>query len=282
MTRRAAAFTLIEIMIATILFAGLMAMYYDVFTGVMDLEQHARESRAFSSVGPAILDLIEDDADSLYVNPTALDAFPLRGLDQDLAGLPADRIAFIAQRGSIHQEEFYGHDKWLHSPINEVGYRLDRGRPGSTARRLYRRESYYVDESPLEGGDYYEVYDRVAGFDIHYVGFRAEESERSSQEALGRHQLETFESWDTEQRKAVPTALIVTLTVEAPQLSMIESTRRKDGKRERRTFVRILRLIQADDIPPAQNQGNPPGKAPANNPATNRGRAPAGPRAPGR
>jgi len=271
MTRRAAGFTLIEIMIATFLFSGLMAMYYDVFTGVMDLEQYARESRAFSSVGPAILDLIEDDADSLYVSPAALDAFPLRGLDQDLSGMPADRIAFVTQRASIHQEEFYGRDQWLRSPINEVGYRLARGRPGSTARRLYRREGYYVDESPLDGGDYYEVYDRVAGFDIRYAGYRAEESERTSQEDLGRHQLETFESWDTEQRKAVPTALIVTLTVEAPQLSVIE-TPRADGERERRTFVRIIRLIQADDIPPEQAPAGTPG----NNPATNPGRAPTG------
>ena len=76
-----------------------------------------------------------------------------------------------------------------------------------------------------------------------------EESERESQDTLGQHQYETFESWDSEQRKAYPTAMIVTLTIEAPQLTYVEEERGQD-RPNRKTFVRIIPLVQADDIEP--------------------------------
>ena len=86
-------------------------------------------------------------------------------------------------------------------------------------RKLYRRESYYLDESPLSGGDFYEVYDRIVSFDVHYAGYRAEEEARESTETLGERNLDKFESWDSEERKALPTAIIVTLVIEPPQLT---------------------------------------------------------------
>ena len=129
---RARAFTLMEIMIATTLFALLMGMYYEVFTNVVQLEDYARRTRSFASVGPAVLDLVEDDLLCLYTHPRAGDAFPFRGTDDSMASEPADRMHFVSGRPSIHLEELYGDDTWVRSPINEVGYRLAKAR-GSDA-----------------------------------------------------------------------------------------------------------------------------------------------------
>ena len=71
------AFTLLEILIATILFALLMASYYTAFIQVIETEQFARESRHFGAIGPAILDLIEDDLVSLYVHPNTNSNWPV-------------------------------------------------------------------------------------------------------------------------------------------------------------------------------------------------------------
>ena len=98
-------FTLLEVLIATILFALLMASYYTAFIQVIETEQFARESRHFGAIGPAILDLIEDDLVSLYVHPRAPDAFPLRGDNDTRSGKPADSLHFLTRRPSIHQEE---------------------------------------------------------------------------------------------------------------------------------------------------------------------------------
>lgn len=263
-------FTLLEILVATALFALLMGVYYTTFTDVLVLEEYARNQRSFATVGPAVLDLIEDDVLSMHTHPVELGAYPFRGEDDALESEAADRLSFVAQRASIAQEEFFGRDSWTRSPINEVGYRLGRGNMTlGNVRRLYRRESYYVDESPLAGGDYYEVYDRIVSFDITYAGYRAEEETRENTETLGERQLDRFESWDSEERKALPSAIIVTLVIEPPQLTqgVADEEDRVEGT-DRRTYVRIIPLIQADDVAPPENpQGGPGGPQP--NPGTN-------------
>ena len=249
-------FTLIEVILATTLFALLMSSYYVVFNRVVELEEYARDQRAFGTVGPAILDLMEDDLLSLFTHPRKQDAFPFRGEDDTLAGQPADRMTFVARRTSVRQEEFFGTGNWVRSPINEVGYRLERS-PAQfgDVRRLYRREGFYVDSTPMQGGDFYEVYDRIIALDIVYAGYQVEETERSSQDDLGEHKLQKFESWDSEERKGYPTAVIVTLTVEPPRMTL--RARGDDLEApENRTFVRIIPLVHADDIPPPEPEGN--------------------------
>lgn len=258
MSRRAGGFTLVEVVLATVLFSLLMAAYYTVFLNAVQLEEHVRSERAFGTVAPAILDLVEDDLASLHTSPTKLDAFPLRGTDGSLDGEPADEVHFVARRASVHQEDLGGRGKFLRSPVNEVGYKLARGDRGSETRKLYRREAYYVDGSPLEGGDYHEIYDRVVSLDIAYAGYRVEERERADSRSLGEHRLERFESWDSAERKGYPSAVIVTLVVEPPRLS-VEPEAERGKPRPRHTFVRVIPLFQADDVaapaaPPASNQ----------------------------
>jgi len=250
-------FTLLEVILATTLFALLMSSYYEIFINVSELEQYARSQRAFSAVGPAVLNQMEDDLQSLYANPRAPAAFPYRGEDGARGSEPADSMNFVTMRPSIHKEEFFDRKTFVSSPVNEVGYRLARGE--GNVRRLYRRESYYVDGTPLQGGDYFEVYDRVLAFDVLYVGYRSEEDERKSQDTLAQHKLDTFESWNSEERRAMPTALVVTLTVEPPQLAAT-SEDTPEQARPKRTFLRIIQLVQADDILPP--------KAPTNNQQT--------------
>ena len=265
-------FTLLEILVSTALFALLMGAYYSAFSNVLMLEEYARHQRAFSSVGPAVLDLIEDDILSTYTHPNELAAYPFRGENDSLGSEPADRMQFVARRASIAQEEFFGRDNWVRSPVNEVGYRMGRGKASlGDVRRLYRRESYYVDDSPLQGGNYYEVYDRVVSFDIQYVGYRAEEEARTDSSTLGESNLDKFESWDSEERKGLPSALIVTIVIEAPQITR-DGGRDRDEfavARSRRTFVRIIPLVQMDDVKPQAGDTNtqPDGTTP-NNPNT--------------
>lgn len=272
-------FTLIEILVATALFALLMGAYYTAFTNVLILEEYARNQRAFSSVGPAILDLVEDDLLSTYTHPRELAAYPFRGEDDSLGSEPADRVLFIARRNSIAQEEFFGRDNWVRSPVNEVGYRMARGKSGmGDVRRLYRRESYYIDDSPLQGGDYFEVYDRVVAFDLLYVGYREEEETRESAEALADKEFDKFESWDSEERKGLPSAVIVTLVIEAPQITRDTAEEEPTEGRDRRTYVRVIPLVQADDVTPTQTNPNDPNanpqpgnNPPAQNPGNNTG-----------
>jgi prepilin-type N-terminal cleavage/methylation domain-containing protein len=250
--RDARGFTLIEMIVAVTLFALLMSSYYVVLNRAMFVEEYARDERAFGTLGPAIFDQIEDDLLCLYSHPRARAAQPLRGEDDSLASMAADSIDFVARRASIRQEEFFGDDQWVRSPINEVGYRLARGDPAlGDVRRLFRRESFYVDGTPLQGGDFYEVYDRVVAFDVTYAGYAVEEAERASREDLGEHRLDKFESWDSEERNGFPTAVILTMTVEPPRMSRVVRDEERTAS-DRRTFVRVIRLPQAEDVYPPE------------------------------
>lgn len=268
--RRARGFTLIEIVLATTLFALLMSSYYIIVINVMTLEDVARSERSFASIGPAVLDLMEDDLLSLYTHPREPKTFPFRGTDDSLGSEPADRMDFVAHRPSVHQESFWT-DSWLRAPVNEVGYRLATGGSDDRGdvRKLYRRERFHVDEQPLEGGEYFEMYDRVVSLDITYAGYRAEEEERTSLDQLGTRSLDRFESWDSSERGAFPTAVIIVFTIEPPQLTVTVNADRDTRGPERRTFVRIVRMVQAGDIPAPEvpAQGGPAGNtgAPGSN-----------------
>lgn len=260
MMRKSAGFTLVEVMLATVLFALLMSSYYIVLEKVLALQTIATEERSFASIAPSILDVIEDDIQSFYTSPTKPEAFPFRGADDSLGSEPADRLNFVVRRRSLKQEEIGSKGRFVRSPVNEAGYRLDRARGGADLRRLFRREGYYVDQSPLDGGDYFEVYDRVVSFDVVYAGYPSEEKERADGGTVGTHKLEKFESWDSEERKAFPTAILVTLTVEAPSPAGAEESERDREKNppRRMTMVRIIPLPQAYDAArPAQ--GSQPG-----------------------
>lgn len=249
--RKSPGFTLIEVVLATALFALLMTSYYVVVQKVLELQQVAHEDRSFASIAPSILDVVEDDLQSLYSSPRKPEAFPFRGDDDSLGSEPADRLAFVTRRVSLKQEEIGAKDRWIRSPVNETGYRLARALRGSgDVRRLFRRESYYVDQSPLDGGEYYEVYDRVIAFDVVYAGFRVEEKERTSSDTIGEHALDKFESWDSDERKALPSAVIVTLTIEAPRSGGEEPDSGAGKPPRRATMVRIVPLPQADDVAP--------------------------------
>ncbi len=254
--RMADGFTLVEVLIATALFAMVMGMYSVVLNNVITLEEEVRAQRSFSSIGPAILDLIEDDLQSLYTSPRQPDAFPFRGDEHTLSSKPADRMVFVARRASIHQEDIGGAGEYVRSPINELGYRLRRGDSDlGDVRRIYRREAYYVDGSPLDGGDFFEIYDRVVSFDVTYAGYPVEESERSSQDTLGQHRLEKFESWDSEERRGFPAAVIITIEVEPPSLG--GSLPERGEERRVARFTSIIPILQAGDIPAhTVNPGN--------------------------
>jgi len=270
--RDRAGFTLIEIVLATVLFSLLMASYYTVFIRVVVLEEYARHQRSFGNIGPAILDLMEDDVASLYTHPRQPDAFPFRGENDTLAGKNADKMNFVSRRASVRQEEFFGHDSWVRSPINEVGWRLARGASRlGYVRTLYRREGFYVDATPLQGGDFYEVYDRVVDLDITYVGYPVEEEGRKDAQTAAERTLDKFESWDSDERRGFPTAIIVKLTVEAPQISINDrDDEEKSSNRESRTFVRIIPFVQGGDIlPPANAPTDPNQPAPGSNPNSN-------------
>ncbi len=248
-------FTLIEVLISTMLFAFLMGSYYAAFISIIQAEDYARDQRHFGSIGPAVMDLFEDDILSLYAHPRALDAFPFRGDDDSMSGEPADRLAFVARRASIHQEEMGTTGIYVRSPINEVGYRLARNDSEmGDVRRLYRRESYYVDGTPMQGGNYFEIYDRVVSFDVVYAGYQVEEEARTSAAEGNARRLEKFESWDSEERKGFPTAVIITLVIEPPRLGVPREGEDKKAIR-RQTLVRIIRPPQWADVPASAATG---------------------------
>ncbi|MFI5403488.1 MAG: hypothetical protein ACHQ1G_11165, partial [Planctomycetota bacterium] len=78
----------------------------------------------------------------------------------------------------------------------------------------------------------------------------------------------TFESWNSEERMALPPAVVLTLTVAPPLLSAAPLATADVEARPQRTFVRIVQLVQADDVLPRQAEVSAPGTPPGTTPQT--------------
>jgi len=99
---------------------------------------------------------------------------------------------------------------------------------------LWRRESYFVDDNPTDGGKYDLVYDKVLSFHLQYY---APTDDRGENE-------DPLTKWDTKVQKKLPYAIVVQLDylVHPPTK---EKNLAPDGK-----VKRIILLTPARSVAP--------------------------------
>ena len=101
-------------------------------------------------------------------------------------------------------------------------------------------ESVLLDDQPLLGNLLHKVYDRVKEFRLEYV-------------EKGKEDAETYlESWDTADKKRLPRAIFLRLTIEVGDRELVEGA--EEGAYEY-TFERMIMLPGGDDTPEQQQQG---------------------------
>lgn len=156
-------FTLVELLVTVAITAALLMMIYGVvfstITAADAIEGVVRETEPPA----AILNLIRQDLEAAFVPGTEKVYFQGKSSTGGLG--EADEIQFLTSNpafGSAGEEE-----SAAFQTVNEVGYRLAPSK-NSDYMVLQRRHDYFVDDDPLKGGVWIEVFDRIRSMKIEY------------------------------------------------------------------------------------------------------------------
>jgi len=224
-------FTLMEVLVALAIMSGVMVLLYSVLNASLlardTLELKARVVR----VGPDILDLIESDLRRAWVMDIADDQVFL-GESKTIDGEPADALSFLTTVDSSITH-LVG-EREVPSDVCETGYRLRRNASLPDVRELWRRQSFHVDEKPLEDGVYELLHDRVIAFQVRYFDDVDKEAEERTE-------------WDASVRHRLPALVRIDLTVEAVPRTTEDLGRRDDVGRTQH-FRRVIALAPDSDI----------------------------------
>lgn len=178
-------FTLVEVLLAVAVLTTIAALVFSSLLTTTRAVDSARSAAATEQIARGILRVMADELSVAVGRATS----PWMGIDGELAGRPADTIAFltIAQSGT----GVPGKD----SEFMRVVY----AREGDRLLRLVRRNLYGVTDESIEQ---VALVEHVRSFNLRYY------------DALGRVWLD---EWDGRSRGTNPRALLIELVLQRPE-----------------------------------------------------------------
>ncbi len=226
-----AAFTLVEVLVVLLIVSGIMLAMTQLLEAARISRDTIHNIQETQLAGPAIMDLIERDLRALVAYDRPPDQL-LRIKNRVILGHDADRIDFLTSTDSVVATEI--DRNFLRADINEVGYMLRVNPKDDEFLELYRREDFFVDEEPFDGGAYTFLHDHVKHFEIQVF----EEDGRDAK---------PIEEWGVrEDQVGLPKRIEIRLTLEiAPRLTQ-EQVRFAPVDMRTITYTRILRF--GDDL----------------------------------
>ena len=197
---RARGFTLLELVISVTLLSTIMVLMYQSLGQTIETRNLVQDELQGPKVANAILAQIFKDFRYIYYGGLQGDA-GFRGKAIKMAGMDADRVAFITARRTRTvgtEDDGRRTDEDRESYLTEVGYACRPHPKYSHWLELWRREDYFVDSKPTEGGFYSLVYDKIRNFRMRFFPIPEEATEKQG-----------LEEWDSAQKKGIPYAILL-------------------------------------------------------------------------
>ncbi len=189
MKRRNGGFTLIELVVVVGMFGLLMSMTYQILTTTIEAERRVNRDTRTGKIGEGILTQMRRDLQGVIWRNLGPQVF--RGVDGGSGEGAEDEVHFLTTSPVPEPDDVI--DEWTGS-VSSVGYVLKSTGDGNYT--LFRRVQWETRDSPLEDGQYYEIYNRVRGLEINYLdreGEWADEWDKSAElEALENQNWDTF------------------------------------------------------------------------------------------
>lgn len=199
---RRAGFTLLEVVIAVSLLALMLTFVYESLSNTLRTREAITEELEAPKIETAILDELMRDLRFIYYRPGLLPADAgFWGRSRTVNGSDGDRMDFLTCRDSRRALLEDTNQTLMNSPLVEVGWAC---RPSDTYDRmleLWRREDYFVDDDPTDGGMFDLVYDKLRSFDLRY--YKPGEERDESDNGL--------EEWDTKTTHRLPYAIVLNM-----------------------------------------------------------------------
>lgn len=232
-SRRPPGFTLIEVAVAITLLSLTMTFVYQILSNTIRCRDATTEGLEGPKIDNAITDQLIKDFRFLYWRPGQLPAdggFWGRGTNVG----NSDRVDFITARTSRVAQLEESSSSVGNAPLVEVGYAPRRNESAGKGKwiELWRRESYFVDDNPTEGGMYDLIYDKIRKFELKYYNLPEERAKDDN----------GLDEWDSKLLHKIPYAVVLEL-----EYDVREST--DDNAEPQGKVRRILLLTAARDVP---------------------------------
>ena len=231
-------FTMLEVSVAVLIVGLTMSFVYEILQGASRKQQALTEGMEGPKIESAILDEIIRDLRFVYYRAGQFPADAgFWGRDRQVAGKDGDRMDFLTCRASRTaeledaQEQGQGQGQ-VNAPLVEVGYACRPNDENGEWIEIWRRERYFVDDDPTDGGRYDLVYDKVRRFDIEY--YPPPEDRAEGENAL--------EEWNTTVMHKLPYAIVLTLQFDVRGPASRDQPQAK--------VRRIVLLTPARSVPP--------------------------------
>jgi prepilin-type N-terminal cleavage/methylation domain-containing protein len=197
--RTAGGFTLVEVVVAIAILGFTMTAVYQTIARTQETKDQIESRLEAPKMGAAILDQLFKDFRHVYYReglfPTGAGFW---GRSRQTLGRDSDRVDFVTARTSriAELEDAPSSEVRAYSPLTEVGYAV---RPGEGEYlELWRREDYWVDDDPTDGGKFSLVTDRLHSFKLRYFPIPEENKDEHG-----------LEEWNSTVTKKVPYAVIL-------------------------------------------------------------------------
>lgn len=266
MRSRRRAFTMLEMVIVIGMMAVVVFVMLVFNTGLVgrirDISLEVKKGRE----GPAIMRLIEDDLIGAYADARMTKIFEGQG------SRSGTEVRFVTSRDSVLFLNGFQSD------LTETGYKIERNRDRGSRDlyTLWRREDFSMDDEPLEGGLWIPVADNVVSFEMRFYdlpeeGLPEEEGTTLANLVLGQGDVEELDSWDGNEKRYLPYAVKIMLTLDIREGEDRENAEMEaDGIQRFVGFVRLppfsRTLPEAEDrvnlalnalpAPPGRNTNN--------------------------
>jgi type II secretion system protein J len=160
---RNAGFTLIELVVVIGIFVWVMATAYQILDTTIEADRQVNRNTRSGKIGEGILTRMRRDLQGVVWRSYGPEVF--NGIDAGSGDDAHDEIHFLTTSAVPPSED---DEDLVVGAASSVGYVLKS--TGNGNYTLFRRVKLDIGESPLDGGEYYEIYNRVRSLEIRYLG----------------------------------------------------------------------------------------------------------------
>ncbi|GJM20345.1 MAG: hypothetical protein DHS20C15_02600 [Planctomycetota bacterium] len=229
--RKLRGFTLLEVMIAMAIMGFVMTSLYMSIEATLRTQKLIDHEVQEMKQGPRIIELLQRDLHGAYLLDIEGDLV-FKGDSRTMLGESADSLTLLTTVDSTitHRVD----DREVAADLCETGYKLRTHPEIPDLLQLWRRQTFFIDEKPFEGGSYELVYDRVIAFQLRYFDSTARDAEPTR-------------DWDSEERRELPKLVSLRLEIEVGE--RIPGATREEGVGLRNLrYDRILPLARDSDL----------------------------------
>ncbi len=267
--------TLVEIIIAITITTIIMAFVGGVVINIINQRDEVEASSVAQKIGPVILNLIARALEATFVyqlddlkKQEAKNTAEAEGEEgggtsgDDTTSAEEMEVNYFIGEDNGDDEDAYDSLHFVtsldsklrignkQSDIVEVGYYLVKNDEGELYT-LYRREDFFIDTDPVDGGKAIKIYDKVKALDFKYYEQPTNESEYI---ALAEGSAEYKDEWDNTLENGIPYAVEVSVWIDLTDDKVAKKKPQYAKVYKFRTLVQLPAYPKKEQLTPNEGE----------------------------